>query len=150
MLAGCAGENYGVETALDFTDSVAEVSDETVVPETEKDAPEPTAEQTPEPMPEQTPEPTPEPMPESTPEPIQEPASAPVPEVAPDSSGGGTGTYAVNGKNGKVHIVGQCSATGNGEHAMDYPVYFNTYDEAIAYSEMIKPGLEKRQCGNCW
>lgn len=60
------------------------------------------------------------------------------------------GSYAVNGKNGKIHIVGSCPATGTGDHAMTNPVYFNTYEEAEAYSISIKPGLEKRQCGNCW
>ena len=60
------------------------------------------------------------------------------------------GSYAVNGKNGKIHIVGQCQATGNGEHAMDIPVYFPTYEDAEAYSIQIKPKETKRKCGNCW
>lgn len=58
--------------------------------------------------------------------------------------------YAVNGKNGKIHIIGECAATGTGKNAMEEPVYFATYEEALAYSEKIKPGLDKRQCGNCW
>ena len=63
------------------------------------------------------------------------------------AAGGG---YAVNNKNGKIHIVGQCPATGNGEHAMDEPIYFGTYEEAEAYSVQRKPKEKKRQCGNCW
>jgi len=60
------------------------------------------------------------------------------------------GNYVVNGKNGKIHINGQCPATGSDENAMKEPVYFGTYEEAEAYSVEIKPGLEKRKCGNCW
>lgn len=58
--------------------------------------------------------------------------------------------FAVNAKNGKIHIVGACSATGNGDQAMTKPVYFNTYEEAEAYSVQIAPNQSKRQCGNCW
>lgn len=76
---------------------------------------------------------------EKTPEPQPQPAPAP--------SGG---SYAVNAKNGKIHIVGGCSATGTGDKAMTNPVYFNSYEEAEAYSKQIKPNEEKRQCGNCW
>ena len=61
-----------------------------------------------------------------------------------------TGSYAVNANNGKIHMVGGCSATGSGKNAMKNPVYFNTYEEAEAYSIQIAPGLEKRKCGNCW
>lgn len=59
-------------------------------------------------------------------------------------------SYAVNGNNGKIHMVGGCAATGNGGSAMSNPVYFNTYEEAEAYSIQIAPLLDKRQCGNCW
>lgn len=58
--------------------------------------------------------------------------------------------YAVNNKNGKIHIIGECAATGTGKSAMKEPVYFATYEEALAYSEKIEPGEDKRQCGNCW
>lgn len=58
--------------------------------------------------------------------------------------------YAVNNKNGKIHIIGECAATGTGKSAMKEPVYFAIYEEALAYSEKIEPGEDKRQCGNCW
>lgn len=58
--------------------------------------------------------------------------------------------YVVNNKNGKIHIIGECAATGTGKSAMKEPVYFATYEEALAYSEKIEPGEDKRQCGNCW
>ncbi len=61
-----------------------------------------------------------------------------------------TGDYAVNGNNGKIHIVGKCSATGDGKHAMKKPHYFETYEDAEAYSARIAPGEDKRKCGNCW
>lgn len=61
-----------------------------------------------------------------------------------------TGNYAVNSKNGKIHIVGACPATGTGDSAMTSPVYFATYEEALAYSLQIAPGQEKRECGNCY
>ena len=70
--------------------------------------------------------------------------------VSPPQDASVGGAYAVNGKNGKIHIVGGCSATGTGDKAMTNPVYFNTYEEAEAYSKQIKPNEEKRQCGNCW
>lgn len=60
------------------------------------------------------------------------------------------GGYAVNGRNGKIHKTGGCAATESGSGAMDDPVYFDTYEEAEEYSVRIAPGLEKRQCGNCW
>lgn len=66
------------------------------------------------------------------------------------TTAGVTGKYAVNMNNGKIHIVGECSATGDGEHAMNYPMYFDTYEEAEAYSIQIAPNQKKRQCGNCW
>lgn len=62
----------------------------------------------------------------------------------------GRGSYAVNAKNGKIHIVGQCPATGTSDRAMNEPVYFDTYEEAEAYSISIAPNEKKRQCGNCW
>jgi DNA-entry nuclease len=61
-----------------------------------------------------------------------------------------SGSYAVNANNGKIHIVGKCAATKGGSNAMKNPVYFNTYEEAEAYSVNIKPGQSSRQCGNCW
>ncbi|MBQ4522479.1 MAG: hypothetical protein IJA10_05935 [Lachnospiraceae bacterium] len=66
----------------------------------------------------------------------------------PNPSSGGT--YAVNNKNGKIHIVGECFATGNGSNAMTDAVYFNTYDDALEYSQQIFKNLDKRNCGNCW
>lgn len=72
-------------------------------------------------------------------------------EIAPQSQqSSATGNYAVNSKNGKIHIVGACSATGDGENAMTSPVYFDTYEEALAYSMQIAPGQDKRNCGNCY
>lgn len=76
---------------------------------------------------------------QSQPEQVQQP-------VAPAAGG----AYAVNGRNGKIHIVGECPATGTSGNAMAEPVYFGTYEEAVAYSLSIAPGLDKRQCGNCW
>jgi DNA-entry nuclease len=61
-----------------------------------------------------------------------------------------SGAYAVNANNGKIHIVGACAATEGGSNAMKKPVYFNTYEEAQAYSEVIAPSQSKRNCGNCW
>ena len=57
---------------------------------------------------------------------------------------------AVNNNNGKIHIVGACSATGNGDNAMKHPVYFDTYEDAEVYSVQIAPSQDKRQCGSCW
>lgn len=72
-------------------------------------------------------------------------------EVAPEPQQPvATGNYAVNSKNGKIHIVGACPATGTGDSAMTSPVYFPTYEEAEAYSKQIAPGQEKRNCGNCY
>lgn len=70
--------------------------------------------------------------------------------VSPSKDTSTGGAYAVNGKNGKIHIVGGCSTTGTGDNAMKNPVYFDTYEEAEAYSSKIKPSLEKRKCGKCW
>lgn len=61
-----------------------------------------------------------------------------------------SGSYAVNDNNGKIHIVGSCPATGNNDNAMKHPVYFDTYEEAEAYSVQIAPSQDKRQCGSCW
>ena len=77
---------------------------------------------------------------ETAPEPTQE-------QQAPSE---GTGAYAVNANNGKIHIVGECSATGDGSNAMNNPVYINTYEEAESYSQSIAPNQDKRKCGNCW
>lgn len=109
----------------------------------------------PEPVTEPTSEPEPIPEPELTPEPEPIPEPKPVPEPEPEepivkTTTEPTGSYAVNGKNGKIHMVGACPATGTGENAMTMPVYFNTYEEAEAYSISIKASLEKRKCGNCW
>ncbi len=58
--------------------------------------------------------------------------------------------YAVNPKNGKIHIIGACAATGSGDSAMTDPKYFVTYEEAEEYSKQVAPKLENRRCGNCW
>ena len=68
--------------------------------------------------------------------------------VIPSSSG--TGNYAVNSNNGKIHKVGQCSATGDGENAMKRPEYFSTYEEAYSYAVTIAKDKAKVNCGNCW
>jgi len=60
------------------------------------------------------------------------------------------GNYAVNAKNGKIHIVGKCPATIDGKSAMRQPVYFDTYEEAENYSAGIESNPDKRKCGNCW
>lgn len=65
-------------------------------------------------------------------------------------TGEGKSAYAVNQGNGKIHIIGACSATRNDDRAMKHPVYFNTYEEAEAYSIKIAPDQKKRKCGNCW
>lgn len=117
---------------------------------TEAPAPEPTEVPTPEPTEAPTPEPTEEPTPEPTEAPAPEPTEAPTPEPTEVRSTGSSREYAVNDKNGKIHMVGQCAATGDGKNAMKEPVYFSTYEEAEAYSVARKPSLEKRRCGNCW
>ena len=91
--------------------------------------------------------------PHSTAEPTVEPTAEPAPEPSSESQEPKEekGVYAVNGKNGKIHLVGECFATdSSNKHAMDFPVYFNTYEEAEAYSISIAPDLKKRRCGNCW
>lgn len=81
-------------------------------------------------------------------EPSVQPTPEPTPEPeAPAETGG---SFAVNANNGKIHMVGACSATGSGDNAMKNPVYFNTYEEAEAYSISIAPSQDKRKCGNCW
>ena len=77
------------------------------------------------------------------------PAAAPEPQASADAYTG-SGSYAVNSNNGKIHIVGACSATGSGKNAMKRPVYFGTYEEAESYSVQIAPSQDKRKCGNCW
>lgn len=68
-------------------------------------------------------------------------------EATSDST---TRSYAVNKDNGKIHIVGECAATGDGKSAMKDPVYFDTLKQAVKYSKRVAPDLEKRKCGNCW
>ena len=77
------------------------------------------------------------------------PAVEPEPQPPADTPAN-SNAYAVNSKNGKIHITGACPATGNGSNAMTAPVYFGTYEEAEAYSIQIKPSQDKRKCGNCW
>lgn len=69
---------------------------------------------------------------------------------AQDNVTSSQGTYAVNGKNGKIHMVGGCYATGDSSRAMTDPIYFDTYEEALSYSQSIAPNLDDRNCGNCW
>lgn len=93
------------------------------------------------------------PEPEQPSQAVLEPTTVqPAPEPEPEQQlASETGTqFAVNGKNGKIHIVGACTATGNGDGAMTKPVYFNTYEEAEAHSIQIAPNQNKRRCGNCW
>lgn len=61
-----------------------------------------------------------------------------------------TGNYAVNGRNGKIHKVGACLATGTGDGAMASPVYFVTYEEAEAYSMQLESNPDNRKCKNCY
>jgi DNA-entry nuclease len=70
--------------------------------------------------------------------------------VQQDEETTATGIYAVNANNGKIHIVGACSATKSGSNSMKNPVYFDTYEEALAYSEKVAPSQSKRNCGSCW
>ena len=134
-----------------------------VLPEMEEEpTPEPTEEPTPEPTEEPTPIPTEEPTPVPTEEPTPVPTEVPISEIAQDTPAApaivektmpsqDTGAYAVNGKNGKIHIVGACTATKPGSKSeMKNPIYFNSYEEAEAQSIAIDGGLKNRQCGNCW
>ena len=85
------------------------------------------------------------------PEQMQEvPSTAESEPQSPADIPADSGIYAVNSKNGKIHIVGACPATGNGDNAMKRPLYFETYEEAEAYSSKIAPSQNKRQCGSCW
>lgn len=86
----------------------------------------------------------------SSPEISESPDTAPSETAAVQEPSGGSGNYAVNAKNGKIHRNGACPATGSGKNAMKEPVYFDTYEEAEAYSVSIAPGQDKRKCGNCW
>lgn len=61
-----------------------------------------------------------------------------------------SGNYAVNSNNGKIHIVGSCPATGEGNNAMKTPAYFEAYEEAESYSALIAPLQDKRKCGFCY
>lgn len=76
-------------------------------------------------------------------------SAEPTPTVA-ETAPANNGSYVVNAKNGKIHINGACPATGSGSNAMNNPVFFDTYEEAEAYSIQIAPGQDKRKCGNCW
>lgn len=87
--------------------------------------------------------------------PVLEQAQEVESDVTPDSQSiivtpNESGAYAVNSKNGKIHITGACAATRNGSNAMKAPVYFGTYEGAEEYSIQIAPSQDKRQCGNCW
>ena len=141
------------ETAVSHAEMTTAVESAIVQTEPET-APAPQPEAAPAPQPEAVPAPQPEvapaPQPEAAPAPQPEAAPAPQPEVAPAAPAATQGAYAVNAKNGKIHIVGQCPATGDGKNAMTQPVYFNTYEEAEQYSAAIESNPDKRRCGNCW
>ena len=157
-------EEETVKETEEITIEVIETQEveETVVAEISSPEKEAEPQQATEPQPEPVPEPEPvqepqqEPVPQAVVEPQQEAAiqaesaPAPEPQPAPVQESGGSGAYAVNGKNGKIHIVGECPATGNGKNAMKEPHYFNTYEEADAYSSGIESNPDKRKCGNCW
>lgn len=146
IMAGCA------------TMPVSSVSEESVVGErsnvgvtedVESDVTE-TPEVTEEPVVTEVPEAIATPKPTATPEPTATPKLTPTQEPVIDRNVVERDVYAVNGKNGKIHKTGECSATGDGKNAMTNPVYFPTYEEAEAYSKKIEPKLDKRKCGNCW
>lgn len=67
----------------------------------------------------------------------------------PSTENTASGKYAVNGNNGTIHIVGACSATGTGNGQMANPIYFDTYEEALAYAQENFPSKYKN-CGNCY
>ena len=68
--------------------------------------------------------------------------------TTPDVPAGG---YAVNGNNGKIHMVGECTATQEGHKSqMKNPIYFDTYEEALDYVEREHPDQDNPKCGNCW
>ena len=83
-----------------------------------------------------------------------EPGTSKEPAVGTESSANAEKSpvysYAVNGRNGKIHKIGACPATGKGENAMKKPVYFETYQDAEDYSISIAPTEENRKCGNCY
>ncbi len=70
-------------------------------------------------------------------------------KTTPEPPSASHGAFAVNSRNGKIHKTGQCPATGTGNDAMKAPVYFDTYDDALSYSQSIAPDQNKRDCGNC-
>lgn len=78
--------------------------------------------------------------------------AAAVAAQTPAQTTASAGQYAVNLKNGKIHIVGECSATGDGGNAMKEVQYFATYEEALACSKQFAPNLAdtERNCGNCF
>ncbi|MBP3602793.1 MAG: hypothetical protein J6J79_01440 [Lachnospiraceae bacterium] len=146
-----------------------EPTPEAIPAPTEEPIQEPTLEPTPEPTPELKPiseqVPEPEPEPETIVNPIPEETVVASAEItttetqnvteevatqADNANPANSGNYAVNNKNGKIHIVGECSATKNGKNAMEEPIYFDTYEAAENYSVQIKPNEKKRKCGNCW
>ena len=62
-----------------------------------------------------------------------------------------TGGYAVNGNNGKIHMVGECVATQEGHRSeMKNPIYFDTYEDALDYVKQNYPDQDNPKCGNCW
>jgi DNA-entry nuclease len=68
--------------------------------------------------------------------------------TTPDVPAGG---YAVNGNNGKIHMVGECTATQEGHKSqMKNPIYFDTYEEALDYVQREHPDQDNPKCGNCW
>ncbi|MBQ6695541.1 MAG: hypothetical protein IJN16_02440 [Lachnospiraceae bacterium] len=159
IIGGCSNGNIKSEeqSVRSVTESVSEerkVALEMVtlpISEAEKPSPpEPTEAPTSELTEAPTSEPTEEPTLEPTEAHAPEPTEAPTLEPTEVRSTGSSREYAVNDKNGKIHMVGQCAATGDGKNAMKEPVYFSTYEEAEAYSVARKPSLEKRRCGNCW
>ncbi len=79
------------------------------------------------------------------------PAVQPGNQTVPAASSAINGVYAVNGKNGKVHIVGQCNATNpSSKNFMDIPIPFATLEEAEAHSRAMGTAEEKIHCKNCW
>lgn len=70
--------------------------------------------------------------------------------IEPETYQQAASNFAVNGRNGKVHIVGACAATGSGKNAMKQPVYFATFEEAEEYSIQYFPELDERKCGSCY
>lgn len=131
----CYNVQPGITIDYATGDSVEDASIAAEGTSTQESQPEPASEATPTIAPEETATIT--------------PTEAPAEQVTIGTSAS-SGAYAVNSKNGKIHITGKCSATGNGSNAMKVPVYFDTYEEAEAFSIRIAPSQDKRQCGNCW